>query len=123
MSVTSSSPRPPGEPSADPNVVYSKHIPLSGSSPPTRPPAGPAKGVWLAVASVILGALGCVLPLTPFNLDGVRTYIALPFAVPGLAAGILGLTGGRRGKAVAIVGTVLCGIAVALSAVMFRVLL
>ena len=68
--------------------------------------------------AVILGVAGCVLPLTPFNLDHVRAYIALPFALPGLVVGIIGCTGRRRGTALAVTGSILSVIALGMTAVM-----
>lgn len=73
--------------------------------------------MWLAVVAVILGVLGCVLPLAPVDLTGLRGYIALAFGLPGLVVGIIGCTGRRRGKALAVAGSILCVIALVMAAV------
>jgi hypothetical protein len=140
--MTYGPPQPPNEPTrhtasgaADQNVAYSAYVPPPGSLPPdphrqypsagfggtgtpTPPPIDPAKGRWLAIVAVILGVLGCVLPLAPVDLTGVRGYLPLVFGLPGLVVGIIGCTGRRRGKALAAVGSVLCVIAIVLAAIM-----
>jgi len=75
-------------------------------------------GYGLAVAAVVLGLLACVLPLLPANLDLWRQYVALPPAVGGLILAIGGCTGHRRGKPTAVVGIVLCALALALAVFM-----
>jgi hypothetical protein len=95
--------------------------PTFGSGWPGGPvpsPVEPAKGVWLAIVAVVLGALGIVLPFAPVALDGVRGYLALAFGLPGLVASILGCTGRRRGKAVAAVGVNLSVIALVIATIM-----
>lgn len=81
-------------------------------------PVAAPKSMWLGLAALVLGLLGCALPLAPFDLTGVRAYIALPFALPGFALGIIGLIGRRRGKAFAAVGLFLCMLALGLTALM-----
>lgn len=82
------------------------------------PPVDPGKGTGFGVVALVLGGLGCVLPLVPFDLADARAWISLPFALPGLVLGVLGCTGVRRGNAWSIAGSVLCAIAVGLSAVL-----
>jgi prepilin signal peptidase PulO-like enzyme (type II secretory pathway) len=78
----------------------------------------PARPNWFAIVSVVLGVLGCVVWLSPTNLDGVRAYSPLPFALVGLVAGFIGASGRRRGLAVAVTGAVLSAVALALSIAM-----
>lgn len=83
------------------------------------PPAVPvtprlATGPGLAVVSVVLGFLGCVVWLLPIDETGTRHYLPIPFALGGLALGIAGLVGNRRGKPVAAVGVLLSTIALLL---------
>ncbi|MEU0088994.1 hypothetical protein [Kribbella sp. NPDC006257] len=75
------------------------------------PPVEPAKGFAVAAAALVFGLVGCVVPLLPINLDGIRQYTSFPFALPGLALAIVGCTGRRRGKPMAVVGGVLAAIA------------
>ena len=121
LSTTSNPPQPPNEPARhtasqvpDPYGAYSAGWP--GGPPP--PPVGPAKGMSFAVAAVVLGLVGCVLPLAPFNFDGIRMYLPWVFGLPGLTVGIIGCIGRRRGKALAITGTVLSGLALVVGAIM-----
>jgi hypothetical protein len=72
----------------------------------------------LAVGAVILGILGCVLPFLPIDLTGVRPFIGLPFGMAGLVLGIVGCTGQRRGKGLAVTGMSLSAIALALEFIM-----
>jgi hypothetical protein len=74
----------------------------------------PPKGVALAVAALVLGLLGCVLPLLPVDMTGVRAYVAFPFGVAGLALGVVGCVGRRRGKPLAAIGAGLSVVALAL---------
>lgn len=82
------------------------------------PPMDRPKGFGLAVAAVILGLLGCVLPLLPIDLTGVRPYLGVPFGLAGLATAAVGCTGRRRGKPLAAVGVILSAVALLLAAVM-----
>jgi hypothetical protein len=86
--------------------------------PGGQPPMPPLKGSGPAVASLVFGLLGCVVPLLPINLDQVRAYTPFPVAVAGLALAIVGLVGRRRGKAMAVVGAILSVIALALGTIM-----
>jgi hypothetical protein len=63
---------------------------------------------------VILGLLGFAAPLLPINLDHIRAYTPFPFALPGLALAIIGCSGHRRGKPLAVVGAILSALALAL---------
>jgi peptidoglycan/LPS O-acetylase OafA/YrhL len=78
----------------------------------------PPKGSGPAVAALVLGLLGCVVPLLPINLDHVRAYTPFPFAVAGIALAIVGFIGRRRGKPLAVAGAVLSVIALALGTIM-----
>lgn len=86
--------------------------------PGGAPPVGRPKGPGLAVAAVVLGLLGCVLPLLPIDLTGVRPFVGVPFGLAGLAAGAVGCTGRRRAKPLAVIGAMLSVGALALGAVM-----
>jgi hypothetical protein len=88
----------------------------TGGPPPAGPRPAPA-GPWLAIAAAILGVLGGLLLLVPLDLTGLRGYLALVLALPGLAVGIIGWTG-RRGWVLAAAGTILCVIALVAAAVM-----
>lgn len=82
------------------------------------PPVAPPKGAWLAVAAVVFGLAGCVVWMLPGNLDRIRAYSPLPFALPGLALAVIGCIGNRRGKPLAVVGWILSFIALILSLIM-----
>ncbi|EOD63142.1 hypothetical protein [Amycolatopsis vancoresmycina] len=92
--------------------------PNFGYPAPWDAPAERPKGPWLAVAAVVLGGLGCVVPLLPIDLTGVRAFVAFPFALPGLVSGVLGCVGRRQAKALAVVGVVLSGLALLLGVIM-----
>jgi hypothetical protein len=81
-----------------------------GGPPPVEPP----RGAGLGAAALLLGLVGCVVPLLPVNLDQIRAYSPFPFALPGLALAIVGCTGNRRGKPAAAIGAVFCAIALLL---------
>lgn len=100
---------------ADPNLVA--HPPAEPDEP-APPPPNPAAGNGFGVVALVLGGMGCLLSLLPFALGDARAWIALPFTLPGLAVGLAGCGGRRRGNVWAIVGSVLCTIAVGLSAVL-----
>lgn len=74
--------------------------------------AGPKSPVF-AIASVIVGALGLVVPFLPVDMTGVRAYIALPAGILGLVLAGLGFTG-RRGRPVAAAGAVISALVVVL---------
>lgn len=97
--------------------VQQQYPGVAYAAPPPLPPAA-AKGAWIGVVSVFFGALGCLLPLAPMDLTGVRPYLPLLFGLPGLVFGIVGLAGNRGGRAWAVSGTLVSGIAVVLAAVM-----
>lgn len=84
----------------------------------TATPVGPANGMWFGVVALVLGVLACGLPLAPFDLTGVRPYIALAPGLPGIAIGLMGATGRVRGRALAVTGLVLCGFGLVMSAIM-----
>ncbi|MFB9925426.1 hypothetical protein ACFORO_03790 [Amycolatopsis halotolerans] len=88
--------------------------------PPAQPWAAPApaNGVWLGVAALVLGLLGCVLPLLPIDLSGIRAYLALPFGLAGLACGLVGVIGRRTAKPLSAVGIAVSAIALILGMIM-----
>lgn len=112
---------PPTEPAGPAASDATDSAQGPSSSPDQRPDGGtvrsghstrldPGKGMWPAVVAGVLGVLGCVLLLTPFDITGVRGFIALVFAVPGVAVGVIAWFG-RRGWLLAVVGTILSVIA------------
>lgn len=124
----------PGMATPGPNAGY---FAPSGRLPPNHPqqqqpsayPSGPGwqgkpeptdrrKGIGLAVGALILGIVGCVLPFLPIDLTGVRPFIGLPFGMAGLVVGIVGCTGQRRGKGLAVTGMVLSAITIAVEFIM-----
>lgn len=92
--------------------------PASEPDEPTPPPADPVAGTGFGVVALVLGGLGCLLPLLPFALGDARAWISLPFALPGLIVGLMGTNARRRGNVWAIVGSIVCTVAVGLSAVL-----
>lgn len=86
--------------------------------PGGAPPMPRPQGAGLAVVALVLGVLGCALPLLPMDLTGVRPWLPVPFGVAGLVFGILGCTGYRRGRPVAVLGVVLSVLAVVLGMIM-----
>ncbi|MGV9293122.1 hypothetical protein [Amycolatopsis sp. NPDC003676] len=86
--------------------------------PPPQPWPAPANGVWLGVAALVLGLLGCVLPLLPIDLSGIRAYLALPFGLAGLACGLVGVIGRRTAKPLSAAGIAISTIAVLLGVIM-----
>jgi len=95
--------------------------PPGGYWPGPVPQAGPAKSPALGIVAMVLGVIAVVLPLAPFDLTGVRVYLAALFGIPGLVVGIIGATGHRRGKALAATGAVLCGLAMVARLIAFGV--
>ncbi|GAB1512802.1 hypothetical protein JCM33774_48440 [Actinophytocola sp. KF-1] len=104
--MTSGTPRPPDE---------NESAPAAAPAPPLPPPAAPGTG--LGAIAMVLGGLGCLLPLTPFAFSDAREWLPLVFAIPGVAFGLYGCTGRNRGNVLAIVGVILCTIAIGLSTV------
>jgi hypothetical protein len=113
---------PPPEPEAPPpgpNFGYAGPPPHPHAIPNGGPPpVNRSQGAGPAVAAVILGLLGCVLPLLPIDLTGVRAYVALPLALPGLVLAVVGCAGHRRGKPLAVAGAVLSALALLLGVAM-----
>lgn len=72
------------------------------------------KGSEFAVASVIVAALGLVLPFLPVDMTGLRHYVALPVGVVGLLLAVVSLGSGRRGKPIATAGAVISGLVIVL---------
>jgi hypothetical protein len=99
--MTSGLPQPADEPT--------HHDPAGQPDGPTSPP----KGAWFGVAAAVLGVLALALPWAP-----VRAFLLLAFGLPGLAVGIMGFTGRRRGKELAALGSLLSVIAVVMGTVM-----
>ncbi|RDI51093.1 DUF4190 domain-containing protein [Nocardia mexicana] len=81
-------------------------------------PAERRPGIGLAVGAVLLGLVGCVLPLLPIDLTGIRPLVGLPFGLAGLVLGIVGCTGQRTGKGLAIAGIFLSTLALAVAVIM-----
>ncbi|UJW31193.1 hypothetical protein L3Q67_39395 [Saccharothrix sp. AJ9571] len=94
---------------------------IYGQSPePTQypgPPGGPERprGSGPAVASLVLGLLGLVLPFLPMAMDGFRQYAGLPFAIGGLVFGVVACLGRRRGLPVAVLGLIVSTIAMGIA--------
>ncbi|QFU92045.1 hypothetical protein [Amycolatopsis sp. YIM 10] len=93
----------------DPNAPR-QHWDQSQGWPGGLQPA-PPKGPGFAVAALLLGLLGLVLPFIPADLTGIRQYVGLPFAVAGLALGVIGCIGRRRGLPVAVIAVIVSTIA------------
>ncbi len=89
-----------------------------GGSPPVDPPLG----FGLAVAAVIIGLFSCVLPLLPIDALTERHYVGIPSALGGLYLAVLGCTGRRRGKPLAVTGAVLSGLGLAIGVWMVIIL-
>ncbi|MBF6169930.1 hypothetical protein [Nocardia blacklockiae] len=115
-------------PPSYPNAPAPQPYPVAPQQPWAHPGASAAGagrgGIWFAVGAVLLGIAGCVVPLLPaypFDIDptGLRPYLGLPFGVAGLVLGIVGCTGIRRGKALAVIGVVLSLLALAVEFMMF----
>lgn len=107
--MTSGTPQPPDHNESAPVAAPST------TSAPLPPPAAPGTG--LGAVAVVLGGLGCLLPLTPFPFGDAREWMPLLFALPGIVFGLYGCTGRNRGNVLAIVGAILSTIAIGLSAV------
>ncbi|SFP22160.1 hypothetical protein [Amycolatopsis rubida] len=105
-----------GRPQPWPVQPNAQQYPGYSPYPPALP--APANGVWLGVLSLVLGVLGCVVPLLPIDLTGVRAYLALPFGLAGLACGLAGVVGRRTGKPVSGVGIGVSAIALVLGVIM-----
>ncbi|MFI7674103.1 hypothetical protein [Actinophytocola sp. NPDC049390] len=103
--MTSGTPQPPDENESTPVAA------------PAPVPPRAAPGTGLGAVAVVLGGLGCLLPLTPFAFSDARDWIPLVFAVPGIVFGLYGCTSRNRGNMLAIVGAILCTIAIGLSTV------
>lgn len=97
---------PPPEPNAAPAQP-------GGTAPVDRP-----KGFGAAVAAVVLGIAGCVLPLLPIDLTGVRPYVGLPSGAGGIILAVLAYNGHSRGKPLAVTGAVLSALALVLWMIM-----
>ncbi|TDD60643.1 hypothetical protein E1263_10190 [Kribbella antibiotica] len=92
-------PTPAGQPWTDP---HGRGWP--GGPPPVEPP----KGAGVAAVALVLGIIGCRVWLLPVNLDRIRAYSPLPFALLGFVLAVVALNGRRRGKPMAAIGAVLC---------------
>jgi len=109
--MTSGLPQPSDEPAHDdPNALPAGQP--DGPTPPDEP-APPTKGAYFGAAAAVLGVLALALPWAP-----ARAFLLLVFGLPGLAAGIFGFTGRRRGKEWAALGALLSVIAVVMGTVM-----
>ncbi|MER7247774.1 hypothetical protein [Kribbella sp. NPDC000426] len=81
-------------------------------------PAQPKGTATLGVLAFVLGLAGLVAPFLPIDMTGYRQYAAFPLALPGVGLAIAGLIGARRGKPVAVVGAVLCVLALGVGWIM-----
>ena len=106
-------PAPPNQPQQQPWTD-----PHGRGWPGGPAPVDPPKGPWLAVASVILGLVGCGVWMLPYNLDPLRAYSPLPFGLLGIVLAVAGCIGPRRGKPLAVIGWILSFIALILAAIM-----
>jgi hypothetical protein len=84
----------------------------------SSPPVDPTKSRGFGAVALVLGGFGGVLPFLPADLGEARPWLPLPFALVGLFVGIFGCGGPRRGNTWAVVGSVVCAIAVGLATVM-----
>lgn len=81
-------------------------------------PVDPTKSRGFGAVALVLGGFGGILPFLPADLGEARPWLPLPFALVGLFVGIFGCGGPRRGNTWAVVGSVVCAIAVGLATVM-----
>lgn len=88
------------------------------NGPGGPPPAARPRGFVLGAVALILGLLGCVVPLLPLDLTTERPYLPFPFALPGLVLAIAGCTGRRRGLPLAVAGAILSALALAIGTIM-----
>jgi hypothetical protein len=96
---------------------------MTSETPPDEythdtPAVDPVKSTRFGVVALVLGGFGGVVPFLPADLGDARAWLPLPFVLPGLVIGLIGCTETRRGNAWAIVGSIVCTIAVGLSTVM-----
>ncbi len=116
----------PPQPGAAPSWPAAPGWPPAAPSAGAPAPAGPRKGPWPALAALVLGLIGVLLPLSPSDVEhtfpidagNTRPILAFVFGLPGLALAVLGLTGRRRGLALAVVGITLSGLAVLVGLIM-----
>lgn len=93
-----------------------------GQQAPAMPPYGygqqpqqPQKSDGFAIAALVLGIAALCLGLIP-----ILGFIAFPLGVVGLVLGVIGIVNASRrrsGKAMAIIGTVLCVLALVLAVI------
>ena len=83
----------------------------------TSPPVDPTKTRGFGAVALVLGGFAGVLPFLPADLGEARPWLPLPFALVGLFVGIAGCGGARRGNTWAVVGSVVCAIAVGMATV------
>lgn len=77
----------------------------------------PAKGSGMAVAALVLGIVAAVTALIPL----VGIFLIWVPAILGLIFGIIGMTGGRPKRTLALVGVILAGVSVVIALVTFSV--
>ncbi|WUJ69277.1 hypothetical protein OG809_29740 [Kribbella soli] len=120
-----------GQPERNPNpqqggAGYPQHLwpdysqaPTDPAWQPQAPVAGQPKGTaMLGVLAFVLGLAALVAPFLPVDMTGFRQYAAFPLALPGVGLAIAGLIGARRGKPLAVVGAVLCVLALGVGWIM-----
>jgi hypothetical protein len=120
-----------GQPDRNPNpqqgaAGYPQHLWPDYAQAPTDPvwqPQAPSPGqpkgtAMLGVLAFVLGLAALVVPFLPVDMTGYRQYTAFPFALPGVGLAIAGLIGARRAKPLAVVGAVLCVLALGVGWIM-----
>ena len=120
-----------GQPDRNPNpqhgsAGYPQHLWPDYSQAPSDPAwqqqapvVGQPKGTaMLGVLAFVLGLAALVAPFLPVDMTGFRQYAAFPLALPGVGLAIAGLISPRRGKPLAVVGAVLCVLALGVGWIM-----
>jgi hypothetical protein len=72
----------------------------------------------MGVLALVLGVVALVVPFLPMDMTGFRQYAAFPFAFPGIGFATAGLSGRRRGKPLAVLGAILCTLALMVGRIM-----
>ncbi|GAA1574622.1 hypothetical protein GCM10009804_34280 [Kribbella hippodromi] len=65
--------------------------------------------------ALLVGLAAVVAPFVPADMTGFRQYAAVPFALTGIGLAVVGLTGRRAGKPLAVVGAAFSVLALAIS--------
>ena len=91
---------------------------MTTATPPPATPVDPARTRGFGAVALVLGGFAGLLPFLPADLGEAGPWLPLPFALVGLFVGIFGCGGQRRGNTWAVVGSVVCAIAVGLATVL-----